>query len=251
MVCLLWSTFVVQKCFHKNIPIKFACAGEKPSTFKSKNMCGHAWQCDHSCDTACYYLVLFRVCKNWGLFKSSMQLSGFVFGRTKTEDYFELLECLLQQINVAFLMQLYYNLQKDFSWLTSFYCHRMSIVHRERYKEIAVELNSRIVMLIWIGWSSTGYTHHNRCTLVVHWYDAKLAWFDTIVCRGCDDDGLVFFLHEIGQRITYNCHRKKLIIQICNNETAIICFPVCSGTCNTRSPMWDKWASEAATPGQS
>jgi hypothetical protein len=91
--------------------------------------CSECAKTEHCSNPACNCLVL-------------------CFGRTKTEDCFELLECLLQQINVAFLMQLYYNLQKDFSWLTSFYCHRMSIVHRERYEEIAVELNSRIVMRI-------------------------------------------------------------------------------------------------------
>jgi hypothetical protein len=46
-------------------------------------MCGSAWQCDHSCDTTCYYLFLFRVRKNWALFKSSMQLSCFVFWENK------------------------------------------------------------------------------------------------------------------------------------------------------------------------
>jgi hypothetical protein len=78
----------------------------------------------------------------------TVQLSCFVFGRTKTEDCFELLECLLQQINVAFLMQLYYNLQKDNFLAYIFLMHRISIVHRERYKEIAAESNSRIVMHI-------------------------------------------------------------------------------------------------------
>lgn len=246
MVCLLCSTFVVQKCFHKNVPMKFACAGEKSSTFQIKE---HVWTCltmwsqlrhsmllfvfVQSAKTEDCSIVLFCVWENkdWGLF----WIAGVLAAANQCCFSYA---AVLQSAEGFFLAYIFLMSQDLHSPQGKIQRDRCGI----EFKNCDAYLNRMV--FYWVYSSQSMYTGGSLI-----WCEACLIWYDCL--RGCDDDGLVFFLHEIGQRITYNCHRKKLITQICNNETAIICFPVSSGTCNTRSPMRDEWASEEATPGPS
>lgn len=235
MVCLLCSTFVVQKCFHKNVPIKFACAGEKSSTFQIKE---HVWTCltmwsqlrhsmllfvfVQSAKTEDCSIVLFCVWENkdWGLF----WIAGVLAAANQCCFSYA---AVLQSAEGFFLAYIFLMSQDLHSPQGKIQRDRCGI----EFKNCDAYLNRMV--FYWVYSSQSMYTGGSLI-----WCEACLIWYDCL--HGCDDDGLVFFLHEIGQRITYNCHRKKLITQICNNETAIICFPVSSGTCNTRSPMRDE-----------